>query len=392
MNVLEEVSRITKQLMLEEPFYGLFLITLNKVLRSDIPTAGVAKNGINTQLAINPTFWESLTDVQKKFLLKHEVLHICFMHLFMRNDFQDWEVFNIAADIEINQYINPAWRIEGGCFLDTYPELKLEPNKGTRHYYYEILNAYQKKTCPALTCLIDSMKQGHGEMHGTWKEFDDLSEAEKELVRKQVDYQVKDLVESQKLRGNVPGELKQYIDELFTIHPPIFDWKKYVRRFAGSSDVIYTKKTRYKISKRFPGNPALRIKTRKHILVAVDTSGSVSDKELLEFFSEIHHIYKCGCKVTIAQCDADIHDIREYKGKFDGRIAGRGGTSFQPPIDFFDKNPKYTTLIYLTDGFAPMPTRPKRSQMLWVMSSRSNKLDTFTDWPGFKIKIPNEKT
>ena len=49
----ESLSRATKELMLKEPFYGIFLIMMNKVWRNDLDTAGVSKQGINTQLAIN---------------------------------------------------------------------------------------------------------------------------------------------------------------------------------------------------------------------------------------------------------------------------------------------------------------------------------------------------
>ena len=77
----ESLEKIAKSLMLKEPFYGLFLIMLNKVWRQDLPTAGVSRNNINFQLAINPEFWNSLSEDHKIGLLKHELLHICFHHL-----------------------------------------------------------------------------------------------------------------------------------------------------------------------------------------------------------------------------------------------------------------------------------------------------------------------
>ncbi len=60
MDVLKDISRISRDLMLNEPFYGLFLSTLNKVLDNRLPTAGVCKKGINTELAVNPKFWEEV--------------------------------------------------------------------------------------------------------------------------------------------------------------------------------------------------------------------------------------------------------------------------------------------------------------------------------------------
>ena len=63
------LAAVSKTLILEQPFYGLFLISLNKTWRDDLPTAGVSINGINQQLAINEEFWFTLTEDQKKGVL-----------------------------------------------------------------------------------------------------------------------------------------------------------------------------------------------------------------------------------------------------------------------------------------------------------------------------------
>ena len=73
MNRHEQLAKTCKDLILAEPFYGMFLIMLNKVWRKDVPTAGVSKNGINYQLAINEEFWDSLPMIHHRGLLKHEL-------------------------------------------------------------------------------------------------------------------------------------------------------------------------------------------------------------------------------------------------------------------------------------------------------------------------------
>ena len=124
--IQEKLSRTSKTLMFSEPFYGLFLIGLNKVYRTDIPTAGVSKNGIGVQLAVNPEFFMSLNDKHQIGLLKHELIHIAFGHLTMRDRFENKKIFNVAADIEINQYINKDYLPEGGLTLESFPELTLK--------------------------------------------------------------------------------------------------------------------------------------------------------------------------------------------------------------------------------------------------------------------------
>ena len=113
MDKQQSLSKTAKDLMLKEPYYGFFLIMLNKLWSKKIPTAGVSKNGINYQLVVNDDFWESLTDMHRLGLLKHELLHIAFGHLTTVFKFSDRKLANIAMDMEINQYIDSSW-LPGG--------------------------------------------------------------------------------------------------------------------------------------------------------------------------------------------------------------------------------------------------------------------------------------
>ena len=81
VNITDKLARASKTLILNEPFYGLFLVGLNKKIRKDIPTAGVSKNGIGIQLSINPEYFIELPDKHQIGLLKHELLHVSFGHL-----------------------------------------------------------------------------------------------------------------------------------------------------------------------------------------------------------------------------------------------------------------------------------------------------------------------
>ena len=376
----DSLAKISKTLLLEQPFYGLFLISLNKVWRNDLPTAGVSISGINQQLAINPEFWESLNDDVKKGILIHELMHIAFNHLVTRDNYEDKKLFNIAADLEINQYIDRDWLPEEGIFLDTFPTLKLPIRAGTDTYYKLLQQAHEDGTSPELDDMM-----GEDDFHFTWGEGGgELSDAEKKLIQKQVEHQLKEIAQNVKDRGSIPGQFSELIENLFKSDPPKFDWRGYLRRFAGNSNKIYTKKTRRKPNKRYDGNPALKIKTRNHVLLGVDTSGSVSTDELKEFISEMNHIHKTGTEITVVQCDSHAYDPESFNPKKEFKVKGRGGTSFQPVIDHFNQcRNKYTSIIYFTDGEASSPNNV-RCKILWVHSSKS-KINQ--DLPGFKIQL-----
>ena len=390
MDKAQSLSKISKELMLKEPYYGFFLIMLNKVWRKDLPTAGVSKHNINYQLAINEEFWTGLSDDHKMGLLKHELLHIAFGHLVSFSSFSNKKLANVAMDMEINQYIEASWLPEGGINIDDYTDIQLDRKAGCRYYYDQLLRLQDEKDKngstgdQAMDNLLDNIASGDIPDHSTWEEFEDMSEAEKKLIEKQVQKILQDAKEQTvKKRGNVPGEIEGLI-VLDEVTKAKFDWKGYLRRFTGTSTKIFTKKIRRKENHRYEDNPGLKIKMRQHMLLAIDTSGSVSNDELAEFMNEIHHIHKAGVDITIVQCDTSIRSIEPYKGKNDLKVHGRGGTEFDPVLDYYNANiGKYTSLVYFTDGECYTSVKPK-NRVLWVLSERSHMNE---DLPGQVIKL-----
>jgi predicted metal-dependent peptidase len=388
-DVYQEIAKQSKTLMLKEPFYGLFLIGLNKELRTDIQTACVTPDKINVKLCVNPEFWSNLDEKTKLGVLKHELLHIVFFHLENFERFENKKLSNIAADLEINQYIETEYKGDSWDGLEynqgMFKDLNLLPKQGTKYYYDAIQKEMDDNPNGDIAQFVNGIEM---DWHDLWEAMEGMSEAERKLIQKQIDHQLKEIASEmqKKGRGLIPGELSQYIDSLFEIKEPVLDWKAYLRRFSSQSTKVFTKKTRRKPNKRFYGNPALKIKQRKSTLVAIDTSGSVSDEELLEFFNEIYHIYKSGTDVTVIECDAKIQRTYEYKGKLeDISFQGRGGTDFEPVFAYlYENRDKYNNLIYLTDGECLPPTTQVLKPILWVHSSRSKINESL---PGAKIKI-----
>jgi len=445
INTQQDVAKAGRTLMLKEPFYGYFLVGLNKDFNTAVQTACVAKDGINIKLVVNPEYYDKQDINTKVAILKHELLHIAFEHLGMFDSFKDKQLLNVAADLEINQYIEDHWKgetwegleIENGEFKG----VKLPVRAGTR-VYYDMLqkeldehdkqqNNQQGQGGGSGSCNNGGQGQskqgqggdkqdqdgsddegdnsgsgsgnsesfaewfrgqGHGDEHSLWEEFENMSEAEKKLIKKQIDHQMKEVAEQvQKQRGTIPGELSSYIDKLFEKTEAVIDWKSYLRRFGARASKIETKKTRKKPNIRFGSGPAIKINPKRKTLVAIDTSGSVSDKDLVEFFNEIEHIFKSGTEVTIMECDSYVHRTYEYKGLKEDvlRVSGRGGTSFQPVMDEVLKTPgKYMNIIYLTDGYAPAPDKVPLVPILWVHNSNTQINE---ELPGTKIQIRHTK-
>jgi predicted metal-dependent peptidase len=402
MNELNDsLAKTCKDLMLVEPFYGFFLMMLQKKFDDKCQTAGVSLHGINYKLRVGPEFWKGLTPDHRRGLLKHELLHIGFFHLTDYESFTDHDIANIAMDLEINQYINESDLPPGGQVLSLYPELNLDEKEGTHSYYEKLMQAKNSGSCPNLNEQLKAMADGKGTCicigedgtesevnlpnHSSWGEGDKPDEATQKLIHNQTKHILNELAEQvTKSRGTIPGEFISILEKINAIEEPKFDWKGYLRRFTGGSVKVYTKKLRRKYNKRYEENPGLKIKPKKHILVALDTSGSVNNSELLEFMQEVHHIYKTGADVTVVQADAAIRHIGPYDPKKPYEIHGRGGTSFDPVVDYYNANKnKYTCLVYLTDGEAPAP-ETVLGRVLWALSKQSHMTDHL---PGHTIQL-----
>ena len=384
----EQLSRVSKTLIFSEPFYGIFLIGLQKEFSESCATAGVGKHGIGMRLVINPDFFSNLSEHHQHGLLKHELLHIAFGHIILSDRYPNKKLFNIAADIEINQYIAEYMLPEGGLTRNSFPGIYLPEKAGTKVYYDKLNEECDENgtsSNPELQKILDQMDGNSQYDHKEWKEIEGLPEAEKKLVQKQYEHQMKTTAEEiQKKCGTIPGELAEIIEKLFTINPPKFNWKSFLKRYVNNASKIYTKKLRRKNNKRYAGNPGLKIKHKNHVLVGVDTSGSVSSEELVEFMHELGHMYRTGNQITVAQFDTQITDISEFDPKKSWEIKGRGGTCFQPVTDHYnDPKTKYSGFICLTDGEAPNPDNcPKNA--LWVHSSKSRINE---ELPGIKIQL-----
>jgi predicted metal-dependent peptidase len=409
-NIHADIAKHSKTLMFKEPFYGLFLISLNKEISDAVSTACVAKDGINTKLVISPKFWETISDPCKVAVLKHELLHIAFKHLQMYDDYSEKELLNVAADLEINQYIEDSYKDETWEGLEItkapWAALNLPVKAGTRKYYELLQQEMQTNPDGDIANFVQAMKAANGDgesrtvtlgdgtevevkaSHEFWKQYEGMDEAEKKLMEKQIEHQLKETADQvQRSRGTIPGELKELIDSLYLSEEAVIDWRAYLRRFNGMANKIFTKKTRRKPNKRFYGNPALKIKQKKNTLVAVDTSGSVGKDDLKEFLSEIHHIWKTGTQVTVVECDARIGRVYEYVGKFEEakEVTGRGGTDYEPVMQYlWDHKDKYQNLIYLTDGECGIGRTQPCKPTLWVHCSGRQIND---ELPGAKIQI-----
>lgn len=402
--ILEEVTRSSIDLLLKEPFYSHFFSTLNKEVvseNSDIETMAVGLYNKSFVLYINSKFWDNiLTDRAHRYgVIKHEVLHLVFKHLLAFDPALDSKLLNIAMDLVVNQYIDSRQLPDGSVLLSTFPELDLHTDQ-THIYYYEQLSLLKRdiedskglcssKSARALNSI--SIKSNGIERHELWKAISQLGKTERKVLDCQIDnlLNISKNKTSLKSYSEMPAGMKLYLDSIFFKEEQLVNWRRVLKLFSESSSKTYIKNTLKKPSKRYGTTPGIKIRRKQKLLVAIDTSGSISEKEYSDFFSELFHIYKTGAEIRVVECDAEIQNIYAFKGVTPQIVHGGGGTAFEPPLAYVNNVFDCDGLIYFTDGIAPAPTIKCKRPILWVISKDGlpHKSKDFKILPGRKAKM-----
>ncbi len=401
----EEVASALKALYFKSPFYGIFSLGVNRLWDDEVESMGVCLNGLNYELVISPKYWDAHKEKMFRVsALQHELIHLVMSHPLYANEYENHILHNIACDIEVHCYMDTQYLDSDICTVDKFPELEGQKKMGTRWYYEKL-----KKSCDdpnsTISQIMDQLNNGQNKQNQQgggsgsttvkvnggsmkvpshdWKEVSEqLSATQKQLVQNQINYKIETAVQATRI-GSLPGEVLEIIKRIQELKKSKFNWKSYLKRFVGNSRRSFTRSTRMKENRRIEGNPAIKIKHKQRILIAVDTSCSVGQKELVEFLNEITMLHKMGYDIDVIECDTELHEPFKFNPRDDFSVYGRGGTDVEPPCKYYMEHTRiYNCLIYFTDGYCYAPNI--KGNILWVLptSSPINK-----KFPGQVIKI-----
>jgi len=358
-------------MLLKEPFYAHFLSGIIREVTDKVPTAAVGFKSGKITLYVNENFFlkELRSMTERVAVIKHETLHIIFKHLFrMKTKTYDNQLFNIAADIVVNQLIAP-WKLpDSAVTLETFPELKLPKDKSVE-WYYENLKKNASKDLEYKKRLMEISKQGTHSDHKMWGENENFS---MEVVETEVDRMIIQAKKrtSVKDHGTIPLGIKSLIQSIIEKRNPQIDWKRALKLFSSTSRRTRVYHTMKRFSKRFGTRPGIKIKRFQKLAVAIDTSGSINIDDFNTFFSEIHSMWKFGAEVDVLECDADVQKKYSYRGRTPEFVHGGGGTSFDPVFEHIRSNrfERYDGCIYLTDGYASEPKIKPPCKVFWCIT------------------------
>lgn len=221
-------------------------------------------------------------------------------------------------------------------------------------------------------------KEGEGQEAQSAKPLQDLAELwdEDEMMA----CQINGVIESTKDWGTMPGSIVQMLKASLKAK---IDWRKVLSGFRASILSSERKLTRMRPNRRtgFANMGSIR-KFNTRLLVAVDVSGSVSDKSLADFYGVVNSAFRYGFEsVDVLQFDCGVRSVISLnRAVKDFSVFGRGGTSFQEPVDYAHEN-GYEGLVILTDGYARKPEIPDgmTAKILWVCVDRES-YDENKEW------------
>lgn len=424
-DLIRDVNRISYDFLVKEPFYGHFFVGFIKQKQKAHNAISIQPTNDFVQFAIEEEYWFEKSDKVKKGLLKHELLHLVFKHPIRMKDFILKNIAYLAADLVVNQHLQLGELPEDAFTLQLLNKFGffLEENKGLRYYYEQlelILNTC-KQQCNGDSCDSQegsgSKGQGMGNSsgssksdgdsqgasstenrsellgilekrvgfssHNSWRSFEEESESKNGLLEYNINYLLENIANKMAVSnswGSVSGALKSYISKITLFQPQKVDWKRALKVFIASSQKTYLKTTISRPSKRYGTVPGVKIKRYCKICVAIDTSGSLSNKELSDYFHEIYHIWKQNTEIMIVECDVKIHQTYKYNGNMPSFVLGRGGTDFNAPIAYNNDVFQGDALIYLTDGYASKPIVKSKKPIFWLIFG-GNK-DAVNNLPG----------
>ena len=355
---------------------------LAAVFTEDVPIA--ATDGSN--LILNPKTFFKYTLGERIFIVAHEIAHCMFNHCGLSRPFRqtkkvkynngtelpyDATLMNVAMDLIINDMLIDSK-------IGTFPKEGCH-DKSIATHKDSFLDAYKK--------VFKQDKNGGGGGKGGFDVLLDPGAAQ----GKNPDQATQDRSEtawgtaiaaamaSAKAQGKLPAALERVFSEILE---PTAPWQDLIRAFfarkvgAGSYD---WRKPDRRLIQRDIYAPQRAGNGCGDVVVAVDTSGSIGQRELDVFFAEMRGILEDvrPNRLFLVWCDARVHHVDELDQSSDlGGLKphGGGGTDFRPVFDWIESQDlRPDALVYLTDGMGSFPKDEPRYPVVWGSIYPSSK-------------------
>jgi predicted metal-dependent peptidase len=348
-------------LLLRHSFFGN-LATRMQLINADLWCSTAATDGL--KFYYNSRFIMMLKPKEVEFLVGHEVLHVVYDHMGRRGN-RDPEIWNIADDYAVNADLK---RHKVGEFIKTVPclyEQKYD-GKAAEEIYDDLMKNVQKIS---IDDLLDQMIDDHmdgedgdgdGDQEGEGNKKGkrpSMSPEERERVRQEVKQAIINAASSAEA-GSLPLGVERLIKQATN---PVMPWRELIQTNLTSAirtDYSWMRPSRrgWHMDAIMPGmNPGEEI----DVVVAIDMSGSISNKQAQQFLGEVGGMMDAfdGYKVHVFCFDTETYNPKDFSSENMDLIEeyepmGGGGTDFDCIFKYLkDIGNVPKRLICFTDGY-----------------------------------------
>lgn len=347
----EKLTKAKARLVQRHPFFAAILLSLPLIEVPDLPGRTMSTDMRN--IYYHPDFVNYCSINEIMGVLCHETLHVAYLHG-LRKGNKIHKIWNMACDYAINPVL-----LDAGLSL---PMIKTEKGEFVPPLYED---KYRNWSAPEIyddlmknVTVINISFGGDGEPGDTpmWGEVTEpqktgendqptgegISESEQRELENEIKIKVKGAAESAKAIGKLPGGVEGLIE---AIGKPKIDWKAYIQQWVSGikpDDYSWVRPNRSMLVNHGVYMPRLQFNGSGVGILSIDTSGSVSDNELVSYITEIVGVIEiCNPdKLYIIQHDSVITRIDVWEAGMDFKnlkIAGRGGTCIMPTFKQIDK-------------------------------------------------------
>ena len=360
--VMEKLITARVGLLLRHPFFGN-LATRMKLIDASDWCSTLATDGRN--FYYNVGFVNKLSPKETEFGFAHEVLHNVFDHM-GRRDSRDPQLSNIAADYAANQILKDERIGEVPSFIKIFQDNKYR-GWSYEQIYADVEEKAIKIDMKTLGELLDEHLDGEdgegGDSDGDEKDGNGgkgrpkLTAEEKKKIRDEIKEAMVSAAQAAGA-GRVPAGVARMIKD-FT--EPKMDWRELLRMNIQSilkSNFSFSRPNR---KSQMSGAilPGMMNEETIDVSVAIDMSGSISDKQAKDFISEVKGIMDeyVDFKLDIWTFDTEVYGYQRFTSDNADDIMsydcqGGGGTDFESNWTFMKDNdiaPK--RFIMFTDGY-----------------------------------------
>lgn len=368
------LNSILLNLLLRKPYYGYIATQLKIEENAAIDDLKVLV-GPTIRLLYNKNWLESLSESQAYGVIIHEILHLIFLHCTLYEGKKE-SLWNLACDLAVNEHIDQSMLPDDYITVQRINSklcFQLEDKK-TAEYYYTRLLQYESR-------LDFSLKQGKSILKLPGEDEFTITSLEKpetsDINLNAAKTSIEEITREAAKEGEIPGAIRTYIEEVYG-HVEV-DWRNVLKKYISGKGYMRQKKTMKRLSKRFDDTPG-NIRTKGlNALIAVDESGSISDDDILTFYTELKLIKRLTkCQLMITRFDTTCSKpvpLDKYL-KIRNRVKS-GGTDFKDVFRVADSF-NCMLVILFTDGDGLMPETVQQ-KVLWVLTSDKRRVMPFGD-------------